>query len=138
MGTEAIQGAVVGIFQNWLMAHPILGWGVTHPLLSLGMGLVLFFVLWGLLRAIAQLTERLWVILLRVPIRLGQWIFRQLPNIFRFQPNFLSVDQTHLPTDREQHLRELLLRLEHLQREQALLLQDIKNSLEQDAPPQCG
>jgi hypothetical protein len=78
MGAQAMQNAMGEMTQNWLMAHPILGWGVAHPFWALGMVVALAFMSGGLLRAIAQLTEQLWIDLLQLPMRAIRWGLNRL------------------------------------------------------------
>jgi hypothetical protein len=146
MGTQAMQGAVAAMIQNWLADRPILSWGIAHPVWTLIGLAVLLLLSGGLLRAIAQMTEQLWVRLLQLPMRFGQWILAQLLQVFRrpfrssahanSEPtdilreelNLASLQDAHESLDSEQFY-EILVRLEHLQQEQTLLLQDIKKLL---------
>ncbi len=146
MGAQAMQGAVAAMIQNWLVDHPILNWGLTHPVWALIGLAVLFLLSGGLLRAIAQLTEQLWIRLLQLPMRLGQWILAQLLQFFGrpfrasihadpepidispLEINIASLQDAHESLDAEQ-LYDILVRLEQIQQEQTLLLQDIKNLL---------
>jgi hypothetical protein len=146
MGNQAMQGAVAAMIQNWLAGHPILNWGLAHPVWTLIGLAVLLLLSGGLLRAIAQMTEQLWIRLLQLPMRLGQWLLTQL--LQRFRPplhasvsadpepieilragfNIASIQDIHESFDSEQ-LYNILVRLEHLQQEQTLLLKDIKKLL---------
>ena len=69
MGSEGIKRAVLEMSQDGLTRHSIAAWLISHPLWALGGLLVSFVLLSGLLRAIAQSTERLWMILLRAPLK---------------------------------------------------------------------
>jgi hypothetical protein len=134
MGTEAMQRAVADVFQDWLVAHPMLGWEITHPLWSIGLGLLLLFLFWGLLNAISRLTERLWVTLLRIPLQLGQWIGQQLLRFVKLPAWVLRSEHPTLqpePIRREKRktLQDALLQLEQLQQEQVRLLQEIRQTL---------
>ncbi|WP_404789769.1 hypothetical protein [Altericista sp. CCNU0014] len=139
-----MQSAVIEMIQNWLTARPMLDWAFAHPIwTSVGFA-ILLVLLGGLLRAIAQLTEQLWVRLLQLPMRVGRWILAQLFQLFRLpfrspaiadlepantrSPAFNLAnlqDDSESPVS-EQQLCDILVRLEHLQQEQTLLLQDIK------------
>jgi hypothetical protein len=144
MGAQAMQNAMGEMTQNWLMAHPILGWGVTHPLWALGMVVALAFMSGGLLRAIAQLTEQLWIDLLQLPMRAIRWGLNRLLPWRKPQPSTqtsapvgfytptLKQNQTGLQSANHQQLCEIMVRLEQIQQEQALLLQDIKALLLKD------
>ncbi|HEY9826057.1 MAG TPA: hypothetical protein V6D19_11450 [Stenomitos sp.] len=146
MGAEAIQHAVMNLFQSWQLDHPILGWGLSHPVWLIVIGAVAVFLLWGLLRAIAQLTEKVWVMLLRAPLRIGQWCFRRLrgfmrrvwpkpnDNVSRSEEVTAALSgEVSLPvaSDLDRQIQDCLLQLVHLQQEQMQLLQRIQVLLEQ-------
>lgn len=130
--------------QNLLIHSPILSWGFSHPIWGVVVVVVLIMFLGGLVRAIAQLTEQLWVRLLQMPLDAGQWIFTQLLHLLRLKPrnpdhaSALSLTQSlpptfnpsvPLPASSQQQLYEIMIRLERLQQEQTLLLEDIKTLL---------
>jgi hypothetical protein len=117
--------------QNWLIDSPILSWGFAHPLGGLVAVVVLIMALGGLVRAIAQITEQLWVRLLQIPMHAGQWLLSQLLHLLKLKPRAANRSQTVIANHPEPdpQIREIMMRLEHLQQEQTLLLQDIKTLL---------
>lgn len=119
------------MLQNWLIDSPILSWGFANPLGGLVIVVVLIMVLGGLVRAIAQLTEQLWVRLLQLPMRAGQWLLTQLFHLLKLKPRTANSSQTVIANHPEPNpqICEIMMRLEHLQQEQTLLLQDIKTLL---------
>lgn len=107
---------------DWLMAHPFLAWLVAHPLWALvlvGLGLLLLAGLWS---AIARLTERFWLTLVRLPFQLMAWIFSGITGRLLRR----SAPTAETAPDR---LNAIVLRLENLQQEQALLLQEMHRLL---------
>ena len=143
MGAQAVQGAVGEMIQDWLMGHPILGWGVAHPLWALGVIVALLFMSGGLLRAIAQLTEQLWIDLLRLPMRVVRWGLAQLFPWWKPKSDSTINTQNSAPVglheqnhngsqSANQQLYEIMVRLEQIQHAQTLLLQDIKELLLKD------
>jgi hypothetical protein len=127
------------MIQSWLMDHPILGWGLAHPLWALGVAAALLFISGGLLKAIAQLTEQLWMDLLRLPMRVLQWGLAQVLPWRKLHHTTISnstlIDFREQTLNQERHdslnpddpqLCEIMTRLETIQHEQTLLLQDIK------------
>jgi hypothetical protein len=122
---------IAEMLQNWLIDSPILSWGFAHPLGGLVAVVVLIMVLGGLVRAIAQLTEQLWVRLLQLPMRAGQWLLTQLLHLLKLKPPTANRSQTIIANHPEPdpQICEIMMRLEHLQQEQTLLLQDIKTLL---------
>ncbi len=121
MGSEGIKRAVLDIGQGGLMRPSITAWLISHPLWALGGLLVSFVLLSGLLRAIAQSTEKLWTILLRAPFRLGRWSLNQVLRLLK-----LPIDKPD-----ENQLYEKVARLEQLQQEQQQVLQEIKTLMGQ-------
>jgi hypothetical protein len=117
--------------QTWLMNNPLLRWGFVHPLGGIVAVVILVVLFGGLMRAIAQLTERLWVNLLKLPMRAGKWLLTQLFYLLKLKPPIADKPQTLIANnpDPNQQLGEIMVRLEHLQQEQTLLLQDIKTLL---------
>jgi hypothetical protein len=119
------------MLRHWLMDYPILGWGLAHPFWGLVAAIVLVMVLGGLVRAIAQLTEQLWVRLLQLPMRAGKWMLAQLFHLLKLKPRTADKPQLSMANnpDPDRQIGEIMVRLEHLQQEQTLLLQDIKTLL---------
>jgi hypothetical protein len=114
--------------QTWLIHNPLLRWGFTHPVGGIVAVVILVVLFGGLLRAIAQLTEQLWVNLLQLPMRAGKWV---LAKVLKLKPSPADNPQTLIASkpDPDQQIGEIMVRLEHLQQEQTLLLQDIKTLL---------
>jgi hypothetical protein len=118
--------------QTWLMMNnPLLQWGFAHPLGGIVAVVVLVVLFGGLVRAIAQITEQLWVNLLQLPMRAGKWLLAQLFYLLKLKPPIADKPQALIANnpDPDRQLGEILVRLEHLQKEQTLLLQDIKTLL---------
>ena len=111
MGSEGIKWAVFEMGQGSFMGHSVTAWLLSHPLWALGGLLVSFVLLSGLLRAIAQSTERLWIILLRAPLKLGRWGLNQVLRLLKL-PIAKSDDN---------ELYKKVARLEQLQQEQQQL-----------------
>lgn len=118
---------------SWLQAHPLWSWSFAHPtwaLVCLG-GILLLG--WGIFRAIARLLEQSLVALLRTPLALLAWLWRQ---VFR-RPAGGSAAPGATPQDQ---LQERLAKLKQLQAEAAVLTQEIQALLDRlprsgDRPP---
>jgi len=127
--------------QTWLSQHPLFLWLATHPWWLLAAALGVLFLLSGLLRAIAGLTERLWIALLRLPILVLSWIWQGTLLLLRrpFAPKPAVIASplvnpplpTAPPTERPDRLTEVLDRLETLRQEQDQLLQEVKRLLQE-------
>jgi hypothetical protein len=113
------------------MDNPLLKWGFAHPLWGIVAVIVLVVLFGGLVRAIAQLTEQLWVNLLHLPMHAGQWLVAQLFYRLKLKPRIADNPQASIANhpNLDRQIGEIMVRLEHLQQEQTLLLQDIKTLL---------
>ena len=114
--------------QAWLIHNPFLRWCFVHPMGGIVAVVILVVLFGGLVRAIAQLTEQLWVKLLQLPMRAVRWVIAPL---FQLKPRTSDKPQLLIASnpDQAQQMGEIMVRLEHLQKEQTLLLQDIKTLL---------
>jgi hypothetical protein len=125
MAASSLGHATATLFQDWVAGHPMLVWGMSHPLWTLALLLLILFLLWGLLQAIAQFAAGVWLGLGRLPIHLFRgigtgllWMLRQTPP-------------TQTPPTPKQKLDKLLAELEQVQQEQQRLTKEIKVLLQQ-------
>lgn len=130
--TNSILDALLSPIQNWLSQHPQMSWLLANPGWLAVALVVALFLLSGLLRAVASLTETLWLGLLKLPIRLIQWVWRGSLFLLR-RPFAKPLTQSSLINQSEQttpeRLTEVLERLESLRREQDELMQEMKSLL---------
>lgn len=117
------QIAATSALQNWLDVHPIAAWMLHHPIWTLGLVGLIIVLVFGLLGAIARLTENLWLSLLHTPIKLSQWLFRKSPRMVR------SLFVAQRAPDPQQQLLEAIQQLENLRTEQDKVLEQIKSLL---------
>ncbi|MGB8698699.1 MAG: hypothetical protein WCD18_04720 [Thermosynechococcaceae cyanobacterium] len=137
MGSETAKRAAIAAGRDWVSDHAATSWLIAHPLFALGVLAVAVFLLLGLLRAIAQLAETVWLKLLRSPLQLIRWIGHHLLSFFKGRrvPLLSFGLGDHSPKiiegaeSRQAQLAETLTRLEQLQQEQQQLLQDVKRLL---------
>ncbi len=124
---EGLQNTVVVSFQSWLVRHPVIAWMVHHPIPTLVLAVVLLLLFWGLVRAIAQLTERIWITILQVPLKLSlwcwAWITRPLQKLALAKPAQPAVVSPSTP---QTQLVEILTRLEALYQEQSQLIKEFR------------
>ncbi|MBW4540000.1 MAG: hypothetical protein KME43_12775 [Myxacorys chilensis ATA2-1-KO14] len=118
------QVAATSALQNWLDVHPIAAWMLHHPVWTLGLVGLVIVLMFGLLGAIARLTENLWLSLLQTPIKLSQWILRKSPRMVKS----VFAGQRQQP-DPQQQLLEAVEQLENLRKEQDKVLEQIKSLL---------
>lgn len=120
---DATQQAMLTILQKWMQDHPLVAWVIGHPLLSVGILLAVVVLLRGLLDAIARLTERVWLAILRAPVRVANWLFTSTTQ--RFIHTTLPPAQPEQPTQQER-LMAIFTRLEAIQQEQDTLLKEVR------------
>lgn len=120
--------------QTWLSQYPGAAWLLANPGWLIVAVVVALFLLSGLLRAVAGLTEQLWLGLLRLPFQLVRWVWQGslflLRRPFAKPPQAVQSSlmvQPDSPTEpRSERLTEVLERLESLRREQDELMQEMK------------
>jgi signal transduction histidine kinase len=124
---EGLQNTVVASFQDWLAVHPIVAWMVHHPIAALFLLAVVIILFWGLIRAIAQLTERIWISLLQVPLKLSLWFWKWVSRPLKHMKLIQSSAPTATPPATTQtQLVEILARLEALSQEQSQLMKEFR------------
>jgi hypothetical protein len=129
LGNAAVEGtqkAVEGMIHTWMKNHPVWAWFASHPLISVGVVLVAFFLLRGLIGAIAHFVEQLWIVILRLPMKLLNWLLNSSLGTLR------KSAEPSLPqrSSQQQELAMILDRLEAIQLEQDELLKQVKTILE--------
>jgi type VI protein secretion system component VasK len=113
--------------QDWLLDHPFGNWLLSHPLWAIGLVLIALLLLSGLFGAIAQLTQTLWIVLLRSPVVLIGWLVAGI--ILLVKAPFRSPGKLPAAETKQQRLAEILDRLDALKQEQDNLLQEAKQIL---------
>ncbi len=125
--TEGLQNTVVTSFQNWLAVHPAIAWMVHHPIPTLILVVVSLLLFGGLVRAIAQLTERIWITILQVPFKLSLWFWAWITHPLQGKKLAKSAPPpTTLPSTPQTQLVEILTRLEALYQEQSQLIKEFR------------
>ncbi|NEQ97598.1 MAG: hypothetical protein F6K30_12905 [Cyanothece sp. SIO2G6] len=133
-----IQRVVWQPLEQWLLSHPVANWFILHPLMLVLAGFAIVLLLAGLLGAIAQLTENLWIRLLRFPFQLVWTLLRGTVNVTKVivgrspTPTLAQLpEQTEVRRSPQQELDELLSRLDALKQEEAELMQQIRTLVQQ-------
>ena len=73
--TQYIDAIAISV-DAWLQNHPLLAWLIHHPLISVGLLAIVLLLLWSLFQAFVEITQELWVQLLKVPLQFGRWMIR--------------------------------------------------------------
>ena len=116
------------ISEAWASVYPLMQWVVDHPLASLFSAFVGVYLFWGLLRGLVQLTENLWVKLLRSPFWLLQQAW-QLTGQGRSSLSFLNPNAPVKTTSDRDRLQTLVHQLEESNRAQQALIDQAKELL---------
>jgi len=159
--SAAIQTTITSSVNDWLTAHPaifqlvkILSWAANHLILSLIILLFALAIFWNIIKAIGRLIELASLSILRVPLKLLQTVvkvsFLSFTKVGGFAIKQLTVPKTTgkkilaLPPatsqpihkDKQQRLKEITQRLEEIQKEQNLLLEEAAELLLRNSLPQ--
>jgi hypothetical protein len=121
---DSISQTLLNSVQSWMANHPLMAWVMGHPLWAIALFFLALLLCWGLLGALARLVQQAWLFILQAPLNLMRFLFSGLFKRFRIS----------LPTQKqtepiEQKLLETLERLEALQQEQEILMQEVKTML---------
>ena len=111
----------------WLTHHPYIAWLINHPLIALVTGLIALILTVRLLltiyNAIASTIDRMWLAILRSPVRLLKFLFGWQPK-----PKVESIGATvtnyEITQDSEQ-IQQILTRLDKIQQQQQQIIQDL-------------
>jgi hypothetical protein len=113
--------------QDWSISHPFSAWLLTHPLLTILLLLIGWLLFKGMIRAIGDLSERIWLTILESPVRLIKLLLRKIGFNNKKNLNFivdLSGDE-----DKEKRLFYIVNRLENIKKEQDELWKEITTLL---------
>ncbi|MBR8836765.1 MAG: hypothetical protein DSM106950_22805 [Stigonema ocellatum SAG 48.90 = DSM 106950] len=154
--TVAVKTAMISSVNDWLTEHPvifqlvkILGWACNHPIISLVILLFALAIFWSIIRVIGRFIESATLSVLQVPFKLIQaviqfsfsllnkgsnlaiqrFIFPQKPAKILALPPATSQP---IHKDKQQRLVAISNRLEEIQKEQKLLLQEAAKLLDSD------
>lgn len=120
--------SITFFLDSWFDQHPFMYWLTQHPTISIITTLVLVVLLIRLLvtiyRAIANSIDRLWLWILQSPFLLVKflfgWEFKSKKNLQTTN----TITNYELTTNSEQ-LQEIITRLDKVQEQQKLILQEI-------------
>jgi predicted transcriptional regulator len=154
--STAIQTVITSSVNDWFTEHPaifqivkILGWAVNHPIISFIILIFALAILWNIIKLIGRLIELASLSILRVPLRIIQnlikFIFFSFTTIgglaikkFLFKKkadNIVALQATNSPPviqDKQQRIAEITQKLDAIQREQNLLLQEVAELMAMD------
>ncbi len=112
-------------WNNWLLQHPIIAWLFNHPLIGLISCLLVMILTIRLLatiyRAITNVIDRLWLLILRSPWLLLRFLFGWSTKKTTTNTTVTNYEVTNNP----EQLQEILTRLEQIQQQQEQIIQDL-------------
>lgn len=124
---DKIGNSVGSSLAVWLNQHPLVAWLVSHPLMAILISLVAIILVVRLLltiyRAISSTIDRLWLAILRSPLRLLKFLFGWQPKPKTITSN-TTVTNYEVTSDSQQ-LQEIMARLDHIQQQQQEIIQDL-------------
>ena len=128
---SAIHDAVSAAIQNWLDSHPVISWMISHPVLDVVLFLLALFMLSGLFKALGSLSEKIWLFLLRSPLKLGHVFLnvavkKRTPTKLPKYYHSASLDNSN------ERITKILTRLEEIRQEQNHLLQEVSAMLKSE------
>jgi len=126
--SNSVQEVVVTSMQGWMAEHPIVAWIMAHPLWSIALIVLIIFLCWSLLGAIAQLTQRVWLALLQAPLKLTQSLSKGAFHVFQ-SADASSLTKVKGQQDVQERLSKIFSRLEALHQEQEALMREMQSML---------
>lgn len=126
--SSSVHDVVATSMQAWMLEHPILSWIITHPLWSIALLVLVLFLCWSLLGAVAQFTQQAWLALLQSPLKATQLLSRSAFQSFKRADVFSSTELTS-QQDVQERLSKIVSRLEVLQQEEEALIREMQSIL---------
>ena len=130
---QPIETAISNYFSQWLGHHPYLVWSISHPLPSLGLLILLAFIVGGLIKAVGRVFEQIGLWVLKTPFKLLQPLFRVMSEIFLKTLGRGNSIDPNLTSDR---IDVVVDRLQSLSQEQERLLKELA-TLRRSADRSC-
>jgi len=125
---HSVQDVVATSMKTWMAEHPIVSWTIAHPLWSIALIVLVVFLCWSLLGAIVQLTQRLWLALLKAPFKFTQLLSRGMFQSFQ-RADISSLTKMKGQQDVQERLAKISSRLEALHQEQEALMREMRSML---------
>jgi len=116
---ESLEGKLLTGWNAWTTQHPLVARAIEHPVLTAMVVFVILVLFVSLLQALGQLVVDVWLVVLRSPVRLVDWVWR----------GGKDLTTELLQGDKEKRKTEVLERLQELREEQQQLLEELKRLL---------
>jgi len=132
---DTLGNSISSRFDLWLTNHPFWAWSIEHFVISLVGGAIALVLVIRLLitiyRAIALTIDRMWLGILRSPIRLLKFVFgwEVKPKTDTLNTTITNYEVTNNP----EQIQQILTRLDTLAQQQQQIIQDLAD-LRQRSP----
>ena len=123
--SHSVQNVVATSMKGWMAEHPIVAWGMAHPLWSIALVILILFLVWSLLGAVAQLTQRAWLAVLQAPLKATQSLSRGMVRSFQ-RADAVSSPKLDGQQEIQARLAEILHRLQALRQEEDVLMKEMQ------------
>lgn len=147
--STAIQTVITSSVNDWFAEHPaifqivkILGWAVNHPIISFIILIFALAIFWNIIKLIGRLMELASLSILRVPLKIIQTILKFIFFSFttigglairnlsfkKKTDKIIELEQeksTEIIQGKHQRIAEITQKLDAIQKEQNLLLQEV-------------
>jgi hypothetical protein len=124
---DGISNSIGSGITAWLTEHPIIAWFIHHPIIAILTSFAVIILVVRLLltiyRAIANTIDRIWLGILRSPWRLIKLLFG-----WETKPKSVTSNTTvtnYEVTRDSQQLQEIMDRLDQIQQQQQVIIQDL-------------
>lgn len=126
--SHSVQEVVAASMKTWMAEHSIVSWIIAYPLWTIALLILVIFLCWSLLGAIAQLTQRMWLALLQAPLKLTQLLSKGAFQAFQ-SADASSLTKMKGQQDVQERLAKISSRLEALHQEQEVLMKEMRSML---------
>lgn len=125
---NGIGNSVYSRFDLWLTHHPLIAWSIGHPLITTIASFIAIILLVRLMltiyRAIANTIDRVWLAILRSPLKLLKLLFGWQPKSQAIEANNTTITNYEVTQDSVQ-LQEIVTRLDIIQQQQQQIMRDL-------------
>lgn len=135
-----VQNTITPPISQWINSHPFAIWLLNHPLITLGIGLLVIFMLLGFLQIVSNFAKAVCLFILTSPFKILKSIWsllnksesletrltvhKNLSSNNYSSSNLTLRDYSSRRIDNENRLINILIRLEEMKAEQNQLLQE--------------
>ena len=113
--------ALQSLTNSWIEKHPLVFWLLQHPVISLTSLFILTVLLFRLFSALAQLLDKLWIWLLKLPILLIKFLLSLRGKTLK-TASINSDGELKLGTEK---MGKIIEKLELIERQQQQIIREL-------------